>query len=121
MMKDALIDGSKGWNLMVSATNNDLINNPKYYSAWYFCKNYGTNNSSEMKEFKNTFATVNSSLTKVSGTELGNEYYKTCNQNSAQNYIDIINPSTGAISDCSKSEVSKYTVRAIRAFGQPKQ
>ena len=43
MMKDALIDGSKGWNLMVSATNNDLINNPKYYSAWYFCKNYGTN------------------------------------------------------------------------------
>lgn len=134
MMKDALIDGSKGWNLMVSATNNDLINNPKYYSAWYFCKNYGTNNSlitlndkwyfptvSEMKEFKNTFATVNSSLTKVSGTELGNEYYKTCNQNSAQNYIDIINPSTGAISDCSKSDVSKYTVRAIRAFGQPKQ
>lgn len=77
MMKDALIDGSKGWNLMVSATNNDLINNPKYYSAWYFCKNYGTNNSlitlndkwyfptvSEMKEFKNTFATVNSRLQK---------------------------------------------------------
>ena len=45
MMKDALIDGSKGWNLMVSATNNDLINNPKYYSAWYFCKNYGTHNN----------------------------------------------------------------------------
>ncbi|MCQ2600311.1 MAG: SUMF1/EgtB/PvdO family nonheme iron enzyme [Treponema sp.] len=134
MKNDSLTDGSKGWNLMLSATNNDLTANPDYYSAWYFCKNYGTNNGlltlnnkwyfptvSEMKEFKNTFATVNSSLTKVGGTVLKNAYYKTCNQNSTQGYIDTINPSTGATSSCQKTDVSNYTVRAIRAFGKPKQ
>lgn len=134
MKNDALTDGSKGWNLMLSATNNDLTANPDYYSAWYFCKNYGINNGlltlnnkwyfptvSEMMEFKNTFATVNSSLTKVGGTVLKNAFYKTCNQNSTQDYIDTINPSTGKTSSCQKFDVSNYTVRAIRAFGKPKQ
>ena len=123
------MDGSDGWKKLKAACS-DAENNPKNYPAWNYSLTYAETNGltgdletgwylptvAELYTIYQNKTTVDTSLSKVGGSQFGtNDYWSCCQHSSYVDYARVLRFYRGNL-DYFDKNFSDFRVCSVRAF-----